>query len=333
MESDVDEDVATPPEPEPPPPPSQDGWLRGSTHVHAKPSGDSSEPIDNVIAWYERHHYDFIVLTDHNRVTEVPARGPNGLVVIAGVELTHNPVGCLPPGDKSRKCRIHVNAIGVTARPVGKIEWAERKSHLRVDMYQAAIARAKLLGARLVQINHPQWFWGMTPELLAEVARRGAQLVEIGNAQFEKWNKGDADHPTMEQVWDGALVAGAQVWGVASDDAHHYRGRGKYPPGGGWIAVRAKKEADAIVDAIASGKFYASNGVVLAKADREGDEVVIEVAAGEAGDYTIEWIENGVHVESVRARAARRQVPPSGYLRATIVRDDGKKAWTQPARR
>jgi len=27
-------------------------WLKGSTHVHAKPSGDSSEPIDDVIKWY-----------------------------------------------------------------------------------------------------------------------------------------------------------------------------------------------------------------------------------------------------------------------------------------
>src|SRR5439155_27137414 len=117
-------------------------WLKGSTHVHARPSGDSSEPIDKVIAWYETHGYDFIALTDHNRVTEVAGdtnghiavhAGTSGLIVLAGIELTHNPSGCLPAGDKSKKCRIHVNVLGVTARPSGRLEWAERKSHQRID--------------------------------------------------------------------------------------------------------------------------------------------------------------------------------------------------------
>ena len=48
-------------------------WLRGSTHVHALPSGDSKVPIADVMAWYAAHGYDFIVLTDHNRVSEVDA--------------------------------------------------------------------------------------------------------------------------------------------------------------------------------------------------------------------------------------------------------------------
>ena len=50
-------------------------WLKGSTHVHARPSGDSSTPIADVVVWYEQRGYDFIVLTDHNRVSEV---GPVG---------------------------------------------------------------------------------------------------------------------------------------------------------------------------------------------------------------------------------------------------------------
>ena len=90
------------------------------------------------------------MLTDHNRVSEldpgndtrgqVALRDPHaGLIVLSGIELTHNPIGCLPIGDRSRKCRIHVNLLGPTARPAGRIEWAERHSHLRIDMYHAAI--------------------------------------------------------------------------------------------------------------------------------------------------------------------------------------------------
>jgi hypothetical protein len=307
-------------------------WLKGSTHVHARPSGDSSEPIDKVIAWYEAHGYDFIALTDHNKVTE--AASTSKLIVLSGVELTHNPSGCLPPGDKSKKCRIHVNALGVTARPEGKIEWAERHSHERIDMYEAALREAKALGARVVQINHPQWYWGMTGDLLADLAHRGARLVEIANVQFNKWNVGDGTHASTEALWDAALAKGETIWGVASDDAHDYEGsHQKYPAGGGWVVVKARRDPQAIIDALAAGHFYASTGVVLARAEVDAGELVVEVAAGEPSNYEIAWIENGKLVDTTRARTGRRAVPQSGYVRAVVTRDDGKHAWVEPARR
>ena len=323
-------------------------WLRGSTHVHARPSGDSSEPIADVIRWYEAHGYDFIVLTDHNKVSEVApgsdtsgkpyVRNPDeGLIVVAGSELTHNPTGCVPAGDRSKKCRIHVNAIGVTGRPTGKIDWTPpaRKTHDRVAKYQAALDAATQLGAALTQVNHPQWFWGMTPAVLTELARRGVKLVEIANAQFPSWNAGDKDHLSMEQTWDAALVAGATtLWGVASDDAHDYHGHGKWPPGGGWIAVHARRDPRAILDAIGAGHFYASSGVSLAHAevDAATGDLVVEVAAAETATFTITWIEDGKQIETVHARSARRPVPRTGYVRAVVTRDDGARAWVQPAR-
>ncbi|HET9986934.1 MAG TPA: hypothetical protein VFQ65_00400, partial [Kofleriaceae bacterium] len=300
-----------------------------------------------VISWYEQHGYDFSVLTDHNRVSEVDGADTHGriavhlpdaqhkLLVLAGIELTHNPSGCLPPGDKSRKCRIHVNVIAPTVRPNGKLEWAERHSHERVDMYQAALIAAKALGGAVVQINHPQWFWGMTADVLAELARRGATLVEIANIQFTKWNLGDKDHPSTEQLWDDVLARGLTIWGVASDDAHDYSERhsGKWPAGGGWIVVKARREPQAIVDAIAAGHFYASTGVALAHAEVVGDELVVEVDPAAAGSYQIAWIENGKLVASEHGKAARRALPATGYLRADVTRDDGSEAWVQPARR
>jgi hypothetical protein len=318
-------------------------WLKGSAHVHARASGDSSEPNAKVIEWYEQHHYDFVVLTDHNRVSELePAndtrgqitlRDPHrGLIVFSGIELTHNPIGCLPVGDRSRNCRIHVNLIGPTARPGGRIEWAERHSHARLDMYHAAaMAQAKLGG--LAQINHPQWLWGMTPELLAELSRRGMRLVEIANSAFTKWNAGDATHLSTEALWDAALARGATVWGTASDDAHDYTGHGKWPPGGGWIVVHARREPRAILEALWAGHFYSSNGVVLDHAEVEGSDLVVAVDPAQPGRYTIDFIENGRRVATIAGKVARRPVPAAGYLRAVVTRDDGKRAWVQPARR
>lgn len=324
-----------------PPDPGGEVWLRGSTHVHAAPSGDSNTPIHDVIAWYEHRGYDFIALTDHNQVSELDtmshteghiALRDRGMIVLAGVELTHNPSDCVPRGDDTGRCRIHVNMLGVTARPVGKLEsWPDRGTHDRIAKYQSALAEGRRLGG-IAQLNHPQWYWGMTPEVLVDVARRGIRLVEIENVQFTKWNAGDKDHPSTEQLWDAALGQGVTLWGVASDDAHDYNGLGKYPAGGGWVVVRARRDPQAILDAVGRGRFYASTGVTLERAEVVGDELVVEVAAAEAGAHTIDFVENGKLVESVQGMSARRALPATGYVRAVITRGDGKKAWVQPQR-
>ena len=317
-------------------------WLRGSTHVHALPSGDSVTPIPVVIGWYEQRGYDFIFLTDHNKTSELgdtstagsPVLRPadKGLIVFSGIELTYNPTGCIPAGDDSGKCRIHVNLLGITGRVDGKLEWANRKNDLRVEKYQAAIDQQKKLGG-IAQLNHPQWYWGMTADVLTEVARRGIPLVEIANVQFDKWNAGDKDHPSTEALWDAALANGVMLWGVASDDAHDYTGNGKYPAGGGWIVVKARRDPHAILDSIARGRFYSSTGVTLTRAEVDGTDLVVEVAPNDPGTHTIVFIANGVPVATKTGKLARQPLPESGYLRAAVTRSDGKKAWVQPARR
>ena len=306
-------------------------WLRGTTHVHAAPSGDSSEPVENVIRWYDQHHYDFMVLTDHNRVT--PAASTPKLLVIPGIELTHNRKDCDPPGDESRACRIHVNALGVTGRPDGKLEWSDFQEKKRTVLYERAFAKAAELGAAVVQINHPQYYWGMTADVLIAIGGR-AQLLEVANQQFGKWNAGDATHPSVEALWDAALTRGITLWGVATDDAHDYRpdGGGKYPAGGGWVMVKARREPAAILAALAAGKFYSSTGVTLSRAERVGDELVVDVAPGTTNQYTITFIEAGKPVATVNGPSAKHPVPRTGYVRAVVTRDDGKQAWVQPVR-
>jgi hypothetical protein len=312
-------------------------WLRGSTHVHAKASGDSSEEPADVVRWYEDHGYDFIVLTDHNRVTPVDDIPRRSLIVIPGVELTHNSNDCTdppPPADEP-KCRIHVNAIGVTSFPDGKIPWDEHATKQRLGTYALALDEAKALGG-VAQINHPQWHWGMTPALLEELAARGAILFEVWNVQFATWNAGDADHASTEALWDAVLDRGGTMWGVASDDAHDYEGTGPYPPGGAWVMVHAQRRAESIVAALAAGDFYASTGVVLDQAGPDGGDLVVSVSPEDPGAHTISFVAGGKILREVRARAARfalADAAASGYVRAVVTRDtDGAKAWVQPAR-
>jgi hypothetical protein len=73
--------------------------------------------------------------------------------------------------------------------------------------------------------------------------------------------------------------------------------------------------------------------VVLERAEVDGDELVVEVAAAEKGAYTIEVIENGRSVARIQDRTLRWRLPDAGYVRAVVSRENGARAWVQPARR
>lgn len=328
------------------------GYLKGGLHVHTKHSGDSTTRTAAVVRYYDRAGFDFVVLTDHNRITDpVPSElAGSDLLVLPGIELTNNPPRCNPaPPEDSGRCRIHVNGLFLRdfsshapdERPI-RHHWRERRSIDRVDLYAAAFRFARDRGG-LIMINHPTWFWGTDGPLLAELGRRGAGLVEIANTAFAPWNAGTADHPGTEAIWDHALTAGQVMWGVASDDAHHYRrseiearvqdGKPIYPMGGGFVMVRARKTARSIRSAIERGDFYSSTGVLLERAEVDGDELVVEVAPSERRGHRIEVIGDGGEVlERVDGRSLRFSLARTRtYARAVVTAADGARAWVQPA--
>ena len=45
-------------------------WYKGNTHTHTLNSDGDSTPED-VVRWYREHEYNFLVLTDHNFLTNV----------------------------------------------------------------------------------------------------------------------------------------------------------------------------------------------------------------------------------------------------------------------
>jgi hypothetical protein len=332
--------------------PAAVAWLKGSTHVHTIHSGDSRMPVDDVVRWYSDRGYDFIVVTDHNRVTEVES---TGLLVLRGIELTHNPGTCdPPPPEPDGRCRIHVNGIGLTgavqaadelldggSRPA-TVEWKNNATNARVEMYQAGIDKVRELGG-IAQINHPSWHWGVEGELLAELGRRGAVLVEVANMGFARWNFGTPVHPSAEAVWDQALSQGVAIYGVASDDAHHYdeaeiaarnaAGRPVYAAGTGWVMVRAARRPDAIRRALERGDFYASTGVLLDRVERVDRVLEVDVAPGSPGGHDIAFVgQGGTVLQRESGRSARFDLDqaPDGYVRAVVTRDDGARALGQP---
>ena len=112
------------------------------------------------------------------------------------------------------------------------------------------------------------------------------RLFEIFNGHPQVNNEGGGGSPGLEEIWDRLLSSGRLMYGVAVDDAHHFKRPGDplaSGPGRGWVYVRAERlEARALVEAMERGDFYASTGVELATyeatatghhADGEGDDL------------------------------------------------------------
>jgi len=315
--------------------PSARRFLKGQLHAHTNGSGDSDTAPGEAAAWYADHGFDFVVFTDHNRVTEVGA--PGGMLVLRGVELTQNLRSCEPAPELGDACLLHVNALFVTPS-LGPLAFDPPSNLARVALYGRAVDRAIALGG-IAQLNHPNFQHGADLEVLVVLAARGLTLVEIENKAVDSGNEGDARHASTEALWDAALLRGAHVLGTATDDAHHYgdaaatraRGETAYTGDRGFVLVRAEKTEAAIRAAIVVGDFYGSTGVELDRLDLSPEGVAVDVRASDA-PATIEVIADGKVVATERGASLRfdPRRAPATYLRVRVIDAMGRKAFSQP---
>jgi hypothetical protein len=310
-------------------------FLKGQLHAHTSGSGDSDTAPDEAAAWYADHGFDFVVFTDHNRVTSV--RAPSGMLALRGVELTQNLRSCEPAPEPGDACLLHVNALFVAPSP-GRIAFDPEASPARVALYGRAVDRAIALGG-VAQLNHPNFQHGADLEVLVALAARGLALVEIANEAVDSGNEGDARHASTEALWDAALLRGARVLGTATDDAHHYgdaeatraRGETAYTGDRGFVMVRAEKTEASIRAAIVAGDFYGSTGVELTRLDLARDAVAVDVRASDA-PATIDVIADGRVVATERGASLRfdPRRAPATYLRVRVTDARGRTAFSQP---
>jgi hypothetical protein len=319
------------------------GFVKGQTHAHSNRSGDSATPPAEVLRWYAARGYDFVVLTDHNHATAVPAgEDVGGVLAIRGAELTQNLRTCEPPPERGLSCLLHVNALFLPERMAGSVGVRHDDGGPRLEIFRRAV-RATLAQGALAQINHPNFHYAADAAVLATLAREGAQLLEIANEAVDSNNGGDQRHPGTEALWDAVLSTGATIWGVATDDAHHYddaaavraAGEPAFTGDRGFVMVHARKEAAEIRAALVRGDFYASNGVLLARAGRTPDGALeVEVAPSAPGPHRLTCIGDGGRVLAERSGRAGRCAPPpaGGYVRAVVSDSEGRRAWLQPSR-
>ena len=254
-------------------------WYKGNTHTHTLNSDGDSTP-DDVVRWYREHGYQFLVLTDHNFVTSVD--GLNALhgaderfLVIRGEEVTSR------AGDKP----IHVNGLDVERR----VEPATGSSV--GEVLQRAVDGIRSASG-VPHINHPNFGWAITGQELQQV--RNNSLFEIFNGHPQVNNEGGGGVPGLEEVWDRILTSGTMLYGIAVDDAHHFKQPGNPQasgPGRGWVMIRAARlETKALLEALESGNFYASTGVVLDDVQATSTALTVRVKTEGTSDYRIRFI-------------------------------------------
>lgn len=260
-------------------------------------------------------------LAEYRRLLEEPER----FLLISGEEMSSNWKRAKTDTTPGRGGPVHMNAIN----PAAFIAPVEADNALTIMQHtvDAVLAqRAKTGQPMFPHLNHPNYVWGVTAEELMQL--QGEQFFEVYNGHPGVHNAGDATHLGTEAMWDAILTRrlaelhlGA-MFGLATDDAHHYHTIiiGKSNAGRGWVMVRASSlTATDLIAAMEAGDFYASTGVTLVDVRRDGGELAVEIEAEPGVTYVTQFI------------GTRRGYDPRSELIAPPETDPGRK--TLPHRR
>jgi hypothetical protein len=295
-------------------------WYKGNTHTHTINSDGDSTPED-VVRWYKEHRYNFLVLSDHNFLTEIDGlnavhKADGKFILIRGEEIT----------DEFADFPIHVNGLGLNeyVAPQGGTSVLDT-----VQRDVNAVRTAK----GVPHINHPNFGWAINADVLRAVQNN--RLFEIFNGHSKVNNFGGGGSPGLEEMWDQILSAGKLLYGIAVDDAHHFKvfSPKHDNPGRGWIVVRAPElSSTEILKAMEKGDFYASTGVELENLGYAGDEIRIKIKAQQPFKYTTYFIgEKGRLLKTdYQNPATYRMRGQELYVRSKVVSSTGEVAWTQP---
>ncbi|MBN1939140.1 MAG: PHP domain-containing protein [Candidatus Aminicenantes bacterium] len=296
-------------------------WYKGNTHTHTLNSDGDVAP-DEAVRWYRGHGYHFLVLSDHNFLTDTAGLnavfGAEGkFLLIPGEEIT----------DEFEKLPVHINGLGLRrlVEPRGGTSVA--------DAIQRNVEAIRKAGG-LPHFNHPNFVWAAGAADLKGI--KGLRHFEIFNGHPQVNNLGGGGFPGTEEIWDGVLSSGQLLYGLATDDTHNFKApgeAGKAWPGRGWIMVRAARlTAVDLLQAIERGDFYSSTGVILK--DYQAGEREIRITIAETGKtkHAVRFIGKGgaVLAETFDNPAVYTFKGDELYVRAKVIDSNGLVAWTQP---
>lgn len=301
-------------------------WYRGNTHAHTVICGHADSPPEVVAQWYHDQGYHFLILSEHNHFIDPDS-----------VKLPDNARAdfILIPGEEVSGPRI----IHTTAMNIEHLVTRDPELEIKSEIIQNHVDITTAAGGRTI-LNHPNYRYAVSLEDVLPVKR--LYLFELFNGHPAVANAGAADHISTEVLWDEMLTQGMTVFGVSSDDAHHFAtlDSAHSNPGRGWVMVNAAElTPNAITETMNAGTFYASNGVMLKACGVTGGEYQISVdiektarelastnirgklvSEAESG-FKIEFIGSQGHIlaEKTGRRASYKIDQATGYVRPRVT--------------
>lgn len=281
-------------------------FLKGNLHTHTTNSDGQLTPQE-VVDMYRGADYDFLAITDHNKLTSTRELDTAGLVMLSGMEL-HQGRGELGQVH-------HIVAIGM-----------ETPIEVPVtDGLQEALTYIAPR-CRFAFIAHPYWTSLSFRDILGTTGHVGVEVFNytchcgIGRGESSVY-------------WDHLLAHGEQRLGFAVDDAHmHYN-----DSLGGWIMLKSQSAApDAIISAIISGDFYASSGPSIEDVQVEHSRVVVRCSPCQAVNVICPAPGCGTSTHRLGPEAGPYTEVALGIdpgwspIRIECIDLQGKKAWTNP---
>ena len=173
----------------------------------------------------------------------------------------------------------------------------------------------------------------MTPDDLRQVERTGCSRSTT--AIRRSTTPAVAESPGLEEIWDRILTSGRLLYGIAVDDAHHFkqaviRGVGT----GTGVDLRPGRTArrSGFVEAIERRRLLCVNrrrALVLRGTPKA---ITLKVKATTYSRYRVQFIGPGgkVLAELTAPAASYTFKGDEGYVRARISESNGYAAWAQP---
>jgi hypothetical protein len=196
------------------------------------------------------------VLSEHNvfidpKTVAFPENARDDFILIPGEEIT---------GQK------HIHSTALNIDKFIPFQYKNRYNHQH-EIIQSHVHETQKAGGHVI-LNHPNFKNALGAKDILPV--KDLYLFELYNGHPSVNNFGGQGQVSTEDLWDSLLTAGKIVYGVSSDDAHHFKKHGAKisNPGRGWVMVQAPElTPDAITEAMIQGHFYASNGPVLSSVE------------------------------------------------------------------
>jgi len=316
-------------------------WYKGNTHTHTLNSDGDSSPGE-VAHWYRDHGYDFLVLSDHNYLTQIEElqrefdreterEKGSAFLLIPGEEVSDQYIR----ESDNRRYVVHINAIANT-RVVDPQGGASVRDVLQrnIDAIHAADG--------FPHVNHPNYYWSITADDLYSVTRLSHFEIFNGHPQVHDW--GGGGFPSLEELWDALLSRGRIYYGIAVDDAHSFQkwGPDYSNPGRAWVMVRSEELSRAsILAALKAGDFYASTGVEFLELEAGGGRLSLRIRQrAEASEkwgllnefkYRTTFVgKDGRILKIDESMTPSYELQPGDlYVRARVDSSEGASAWTQ----